>query len=97
MLVKELQSLCLDMKVLDAEGNEIELKDDDEDNYQPGRFREDDDFYGGGFASDSEFSAAGYTLKQDSDDDDLISEEDEDSADDEEDLEFVDCGYIISV
>ncbi|MDY2719772.1 MAG: DNA-directed RNA polymerase subunit beta, partial [Candidatus Faecousia sp.] len=31
VLVKELQSLCLDIKVLDQDGNEIELKEDDED------------------------------------------------------------------
>ncbi|MBR2896743.1 MAG: DNA-directed RNA polymerase subunit beta [Oscillospiraceae bacterium] len=31
VLVKELQSLCLDIKVLDEEGNEIELREDDED------------------------------------------------------------------
>ena len=31
VLVKELQSLCLDIRVLDEEGNEIELVDDDDD------------------------------------------------------------------
>ena len=31
VLVKELQSLCLDIKVLDEKGDEIELKDEDED------------------------------------------------------------------
>jgi DNA-directed RNA polymerase subunit beta len=31
VLVKELQSLCLDIRVLDEHGNEIELKDEDED------------------------------------------------------------------
>ncbi|MBS6367446.1 MAG: DNA-directed RNA polymerase subunit beta, partial [Clostridiales bacterium] len=31
VLVKELQSLCLDVRVLDEHGEEIELKDDDED------------------------------------------------------------------
>ena len=31
VLVKELQSLCLDIKVLNAAGEEIELKDDDDD------------------------------------------------------------------
>ncbi len=31
VLVKELQSLCLDIRVLDEQGNEIELKDEDED------------------------------------------------------------------
>ena len=30
-LVKELQSLCLDIKVLDKDGSEIELKEEDED------------------------------------------------------------------
>ena len=36
VLVKELQSLCLDIKVLDKDGQEIELKEDDEDDYIPG-------------------------------------------------------------
>ena len=31
VLVKELQSLCLDIRVLDKDGNEIDLKDEDED------------------------------------------------------------------
>ena len=31
VLVKELQSLCLDIRVLDEQGNEIELRDEDED------------------------------------------------------------------
>ena len=31
VLVKELQALCLDVRVLDENGNEIELKDEDED------------------------------------------------------------------
>ena len=31
VLVKELQALCLDIRVLDEHGNEIELKDEDED------------------------------------------------------------------
>ena len=31
VLVKELQSLCLDIRVLDANGDEIELRDDDDD------------------------------------------------------------------
>ena len=76
VLVKELQALCLDMKVLDSMGNEIELKDDEEDDYQPVRFRDDDDFFGGAYSSDTEFSEAGYTLKAESDDDDLAAETD---------------------
>ncbi|MBM6925092.1 DNA-directed RNA polymerase subunit beta [Pseudoflavonifractor phocaeensis] len=83
VLVKELQSLCLDMKVLDDQGNEIELKDDDEDTYQPGKFRDDDDdFYGYNAGGESDFAAAGYTLKEGSDDDDLAVEIEDDSDDD---------------
>ena len=81
VLIKELQSLCLDMKVLDAEGNEIELKDDEEDTFQP--MRRDDDFSDEdfGYQRDADFAAAGgFTFKGDSDDDDLtISLEGEDS------------------
>jgi len=31
VLVKELQALCLDIRVLDEKGNEIELKDDEDE------------------------------------------------------------------
>ena len=86
VLVKELQSLCLDMKVLDDQGNEIELKDDDEDTYQPGKFRDDDDdFYGYNAGGESDFAAAGYTLKEGSDDDDLAVADDSDDFSDSED------------
>ncbi len=86
VLVKELQSLCLDMKVLDDQGNEIELKDDDEDTYQPGKFRDDDDdFYGYNAGGESDFAAAGYTLKEGSDDDDLAVADDSDTFSDSED------------
>ena len=37
VLVKELQSLCLDIKVLDENGDEIELKDDDDEDTSFGR------------------------------------------------------------
>ena len=83
VLIKELQSLCLDMKVLDGDGNEIELKDD-EDDYQPDRIRDDDDFYSyRDNDSESDFSAAGFTLKAESDDDDLAVSDD--AAEDEDD------------
>ena len=79
VLVKELQSLCLDIKVLDDQGTEIELKDDDEDNYQPGKFRdEDDDYYGYD-------AGGGYTLKEGSDDDDLAAA-DAEELDDSDDF-----------
>ena len=73
VLIKELQSLCLDMRVLDAEGNEIELKDEEEDTYQPTRadyLDLDDDF---GYQKDADFAAAGgFGFKGENDDDDLV-------------------------
>ena len=54
-LVKELQSLCLDIKVLDKDGQEIELKEDDEDDYIPGMR---DDYR----ASEEDFSDAGFSI-----------------------------------
>ncbi|MCD8354322.1 MAG: DNA-directed RNA polymerase subunit beta, partial [Clostridiales bacterium] len=66
VLMKELQALCLDVRVLDKDGNEVELKDDDDDDViQPGRRFDDDDFApypnsnaGGG---DSEYASHGFT------------------------------------
>ena len=90
VLVKELQSLCLDIQVLDENGAQIELKDDEEDDYQPGRFRDDDDDFGGGYrdvGSESDFAGAGFTMKESSDDDDLLASDYDDSNDaDEDDL-----------
>ena len=82
VLIKELQALCLDMRVLDAQGNEIEIKDEDEDTYVPGRRDEDDDFYFA--AEESDFSNAGYTLKAEDDDDDLVAESSGESDSDED-------------
>ncbi|MEA4934723.1 MAG: DNA-directed RNA polymerase subunit beta [Lawsonibacter sp.] len=91
VLIKELQSLCLDMRVLDSNGDEIELKDEDEDNYQPIRDdlygRDDDDF---GYQKDADFaSAGGFTFKGESDDDDLAlaaGEDDEEESSGDEQL-----------
>ncbi len=58
VLVKELQSLCLDVRVLDAAGQEIELKDDDDDDYAPG-FRDDSSYS----ADDGEIEAAGFAIE----------------------------------
>ena len=81
VLIKELQSLCLDIRVLDAQGNEIELKEDDDDGYQPVRddyYDRDDDF---GYQSDADFaSAGGFTFKGESDDDDLTIEATEEDS-----------------
>ena len=84
VLVKELQALCLDIQVLDENGNQIELKDDDEDTYQPGRFKEDYDRYQD-YGSESDFAQAGFTMKETSDDDDLsVAVNESDTADQED-------------
>ena len=81
VLVKELQALCLDIQVLDEHGNQIELKDEDEDTYQPGRFKEDYDRYQD-YGSESDFAQAGFTMKETSDDDDLsVAINENDTAD----------------
>ena len=74
VLVKELQSLCLDIKVLDANGDEIELREDDDDDYQP---YADDAVYSSG---DDEIEASGYTIEDvEQDDADSFDEDDEDA------------------
>ena len=82
VLVKELQSLCLDMKVLDAAGDEIELRDDEDDMTFQSEFRSDD-LYDGDVKGDEgrDFQSAGFTLKE-SDDDDLIVNDDDDDFED---------------
>ena len=69
VLVKELQSLCLDIRVLDKDGNEIELKDDDEDEFVP-RMR--DEMYES-FESDSDIESEGYSIEDIPEDDDDFS------------------------
>ena len=56
VLVKELQSLCLDVRVLDKDGVEIELKDEEEDDYIPGM---KDEYR----AEDSEIVSSGFTIE----------------------------------
>ncbi len=99
VLVKELQALCLDIKVLDKDGAEIELRDDEEDEYAQGfRGVENESYH----SRDDEFVSAGYAVEDvedmqnsdsasddDDDDDDFgvsdfgDDEEDDDSYDDE--------------
>ncbi len=80
VLVKELQSLCLDVKVLDKNGEEIELKDDEEDDFIPG-FRDKDDYR----ADDSEIEAAGYGIEDV--DEDALDDYDDDEGDGEDDMD----------
>ena len=81
VLVKELQSLCLDVRVLDENENEIELKDDDDDD----DFIPDlkDEFY---HSDDSEIEAEGFSIEDVPADElgaDLGSDYDDDDEEDE--------------
>ena len=74
VLVKELQSLCLDIKVLDAYGDEIELREDDEDEYQT---YVDDAVYSSG---DDEIVASGYTIEDVEESDDFGFDSDDEEV-----------------
>ena len=81
VLVKELQSLCLDIRVLDRNGEEIELKDEDEDEFIPGVKDEMFETYG----NDEEIVSEGYTIEDipEQDDDDFNFDADDYSEEDE--------------
>ena len=63
VLVKELQALCLDIQVLDRDGNQIELIDDEDVNDVFGPRDEDD--RGDPFADESELQEAGFDFVPD--------------------------------
>ena len=79
VLVKELQSLCLDVRVLDKDGQEIELKDDDDDFIPDMK----DEIYA---ADDSELEAEGYSIEDVPEDEFDPSFSESDYSDDEEDM-----------
>ncbi|MCD7880175.1 MAG: DNA-directed RNA polymerase subunit beta [Clostridiales bacterium] len=60
VMMKELQALCLDVRVLDKDGNTIDLRDldDDDDGYVTRDKDFDDDYYP---QNEQEFAANGYT------------------------------------
>jgi DNA-directed RNA polymerase subunit beta len=74
VLVKELQSLCLDVRVLDDQGEEIELKDDEDEDYIPGM---KDDYR----VDDREIESSGFVIEEGLDDDIGIDDFEEDSDD----------------
>ncbi|MCI6728883.1 MAG: DNA-directed RNA polymerase subunit beta [Clostridiales bacterium] len=71
VLVKELQSLCLDIRVLDEAGNEIELKDEDDDDEAV--YTADDEVY---VTDEQEVFESGYNVDEDGPEDimDVFSE-----------------------
>ena len=62
VLVKELQSLCLDIQVLDEDGNEIELKEDEDalDTFNLSTWTLTMTGAGAGYADEDELADAGY-------------------------------------
>ena len=82
VLIKELQSLALDVKVLDKDNNEIDLKqtfDDDEIDFVPVAAPEDDaSFNEEVVAEDDSFDGYGLQDENGDDivDDDIVSEDD---------------------
>ena len=60
VLVKELQSLCLDIRVLDENGNEIELKDEEDDGEVV--YAADDEVY---VTNEQEVLDSGYNVDED--------------------------------
>ena len=82
VLVKELQSLCLDIRVLDKDGQEIELKDDDDDDFVP---KMKDEMYDT-MSDDDDIEAEGYTIEDvpETDDDDFGFMSDDDYSEEDE-------------
>ena len=80
VLVKELQSLCLDIRVLDKDGVEIELKDDDEDDFVPDM---KDELYQ---ADDGEIESEGFTIEDVPEDELGVDLDGADYDDNEEDM-----------
>ncbi len=70
VLVKELQSLCLDIRVLDENGDEIELKDEDDDDVV---YATEDEVY---VTDEQEVFDSGFNIDEDSPEDimDVFSE-----------------------
>ena len=75
VLVKELQSLCLDIKVLDKDGQEIELKDDDDEMTTFNLSRMDADREREEYVADeTDFEESGFGI-EDVDEDDLAGDD----------------------
>ena len=79
VLVKELQSLCLDIQVLDKDGNEIELKDDDDEmtTFNLARMDADRDDREEYVADDASFEESGFAIEDVDDEDDFAGDDGE--------------------
>ncbi|MCD7916976.1 MAG: DNA-directed RNA polymerase subunit beta, partial [Clostridiales bacterium] len=75
VLVKELEALCLNIHILDQDGNEVELKDDDDEpDYQSIRRLEDDDYDYSDSDRDREYAHHGFTTGTMDEDGGVISD-----------------------
>jgi len=81
VLIKELQSLCLDMRVLDANGDIIELENDDDDDDFLDIMRDNSQYR----ADDTELAEAGYSVADAEDALDFTADGDEEDEEDEDD------------
>jgi DNA-directed RNA polymerase subunit beta len=94
VLIKEMQSLCLDVKVLDINQEEIDLKQNfDDDDPMPSRDSfADEDTADSTSYSDSDMSDAGFSFDEEDGEDgdsfDSVDKDDEFSFDDGEDDDF---------
>ena len=84
VLVKELQALCLDIQILDKDGEQIELKEDEDamDTFNLARMDADDERHHA-FAEEAEFTDSGFAVEDAPED----AGSDVDAGEDEEVLE----------
>ncbi len=81
VLIKELQSLCLDVKVLDGDNNEIDLKQSFDDDNMGLSIKEDELFENVEVEVDSELESGGFDIEEpdlEESDDDLLGGSDDD-------------------
>ncbi len=74
VMVKELQSLCLDIRMLDENGNEVELIDDEDEDMLPVGARET---Y---VAGDEEINDAGFAIQDENGEEIVVDSEDDDAS-----------------
>ena len=87
VLVKELQSLCLDVRVLDENGMKIELRGDESEDLSDNM--RDRSYYK---SSDDEFAASGYHIEE-TESEGFFDDDDDEDEDEDEELELGDDEY----
>jgi len=89
VLVKELQSLCLDVRVLDENGNKVELRGDDGDEVIDTRGNDQN------HVDDNEFAASGYHIEELEEKDGFFENDDEELAVEEDaEIALVDLDFV---